>query len=158
MSFDDPRPEFVVGSSTQPPAYKQPIPAPAQLSRVTATSPHPPSPVSPHLAQDERGRKNKRTSLGMLFEAVKDRVRSVSRAERDTPPHSLTRDGSVERTESSLTRRSESSLGRRGRTREPREKTTLERVTEVLGLEAEENEVGESWKEFRKGADRKSVV
>ena len=151
--MDDSRPEFVIGSSTQPPAYKQqPVPAPAQLSRVTATSPHPPSPVSPHLSSDERGRKNKRTSLGMLFEAVKDRVRSVSRAERDTPPHSLTRDGSVERTESSLTRRGDSSMTRRGRTREPKERSTLERVTEVLGLEVDESDVGESWKEFRKGA------
>ena len=76
----------------------------------------------------------------------------MSRAERDTPPHSLTRDGSVERTESSLTRRGDSSMTRRGRTREPKEKSTLERVTEVLGLEADESDVGESWKEFRKGA------
>ena len=86
----------------------------------------------------------------MFFDAVKDRVRSVSRAEHDTPPHSLTRDDSTERTESSLTRRGDSSLTRRGRTREPRERTTLERVNEVLGLDTEEDGA-EGWKEFRKG-------
>lgn len=85
----------------------------------------------------------------MLIDAVKDRVRSVSRAERDTPPHSLTRENSLERLDG---RHGESSLTRRGRTREPKERTTLERVSEVLGWEAEENDLTENWKEFRKGA------
>ena len=82
----------------------------------------------------------------MFFDAVKDRVRSVSRAEHDvTPPHSLTRENSLERMERSLSRRGRD-------VREPRERTALERVSEVLGWEAEENDVGEGWKEFRKGA------
>lgn len=100
--------------------------------------------------EDRRGRsKGQRlSSIGMFFDAVKDRVRSVSRAERDfvhTPSHSRSRDArdlSPDRRDSSI----------RARTREPKERTTLERVTEVLGLENEENnEDGDGWKEFRKG-------
>jgi arrestin-related trafficking adapter 3/6 len=84
-------------------------------------------------------------SIGMFFDAMKERVRSVSRTttEHDTPPHSLTRDGeSGERRESS----------RRERTRERREHPALERVAEVLGLESgDDEEGGAGWKEFRKG-------
>lgn len=83
----------------------------------------------------------------MLLDAVKERVRSVSRADHDTPPHSLSRDvrdDSAERREP-----------RRGRTRERKERSTLERVTEVLGLESEDDDDGgEGWKEFRKGKQR----
>lgn len=86
----------------------------------------------------------------MFFDAVKERVRSASRAEgRDiahTPSQSRSRDArdhSPERRDGSV---------RRGRTREPKERSTLERVTEVLGLESEDDEEGGGWKEFRKGA------
>lgn len=82
-------------------------------------------------------------SIGMLLDAVKERVRSVSRAERDIASEGLGR----EHGEESVERRDPST--KRGRTRD---KTTLERVTEVLGLESEEeDDSGEGWKEFRKG-------
>ncbi len=87
-------------------------------------------------------------SIGLFLDAVKEKVRSVSRAtaERDTPPHSLTRDGSGDHFE-----RRDSS--RQGRARERRDAhSALERVTEVLGMESEEDEDGDiGWKEFRKG-------
>ncbi|KAI0343649.1 hypothetical protein BDW22DRAFT_1356137 [Trametopsis cervina] len=143
VSFDDeprrPGPEFIMGSSTghiQAPSFS-PGPSRSALSRGGNS-------VSPHL-HDDRGRRG-RISIGMFLDAVKEKVRSVSRAtDRDTPPHSLTRDGRGESSE-----RRESS--RSGRTRERREHSALERVTEVLGLESEEEEDdGEGWKEFRKG-------
>lgn len=84
----------------------------------------------------------------MLLDAVKERVRSVSRPELDTLPHSLSRDGRDDSTE-----RRDPSSGRRGRTSERiQERSRLERVNEVHGHESEdEDDVGEGWKEFRKG-------
>lgn len=98
------------------------------------------------MPNDDRGRRpSGRTSIGLFLDAVKEKVRSVSRAtaERDTPPHSLTRDGSGDARDSS----------RQGRARERRDAhSALERVTEVLGMESEEEDEGDiGWKEFRKG-------
>lgn len=134
VSFDEAPPEFELGSST---GHSQSQASSLRQASVRDTH-------SPHPHEDGRGRsKGKRLSIGLIFDAVKERVRSASRAERDTPPHSLSRDGSPDQRNSSA---------RRGRTREPKERTTLERVTEVLGLESEEeNEAGGGWKEFRKG-------
>lgn len=82
----------------------------------------------------------------MLLDAVKERVRSVSRTEHETPPHSHSRDAREDSPER------HDSGSRRGRTREGKERSALERVTEALGLESDEEEdVGEGWKEFRKG-------
>ena len=71
------------------------------------------------------------------------RLARVYRTERDLSSHSLShdaRDDSTERYDAG---------SKRGRTKE---RSTLERVTEVLGLESEdEDDVGEGWKEFRKG-------
>ncbi|EKM53377.1 uncharacterized protein PHACADRAFT_211076 [Phanerochaete carnosa HHB-10118-sp] len=146
VSYDESRPDFIPGSSS------------GRISSQTSGARLPYSPTrigshdahSPQLHDDGRGRsKGKRlSSIGMFFDAVRERVRSVSRAERDaTPSHSLTRsrdarDYSPDMHESSM---------RRGRTREPKERSALERVTEVLGLESDEDESGDNWKEFRKG-------
>lgn len=137
------RPEFVLGSSTGR-TQSAPVPpySPTRNNSHDGQSPHP--------LEDGRGRSkgSRLSSLGMFFDAVKERVRSVSRAERDyTPSHSRSRDAR----DLSPDRRDPS--GRRGRTREPKERSTLERVTEVLGLESDdENESGDGWKEFKKGA------
>ena len=143
MSFEEQRPEFVLGSSS------------GRTSSQASGSNLPYSPTrtnshDSHAHEDGRGRsKGKRlSSIGMFFDAVKERVRSVSRPERDiTPSHSLSRsrdprDHSPDRRDSST---------RRGRTREPKERTALERVTEVLGLESDDDGSPDSWKEFRKG-------
>ncbi|KAL5504710.1 hypothetical protein ACEPAH_7373 [Sanghuangporus vaninii] len=121
--------------------------------------------------QRERGRRHARFSLAMvsnaLLDAVKERVRSNSRPregkERATTP-TASRDHSPE---GSRTNRppygvtehiidSEDERGRR-RSREEdfgkhkeKEKSTLGRITDALGLSTEPGE-GDSWKEFRKG-------
>jgi arrestin-related trafficking adapter 3/6 len=145
VSFEDQhRPEFVLGSSTGRTQSQASIHPPYNPTRNYGIDAH-----SPHPHEDGRGRpKGKRlSSIGMFFDAVKERVRSVSRAERDTPPHSVSRsrdarDHSPDRRDSSI---------RRGRTREPKERSTLERVTEIVGHESEDEEAGDGWKEFRKG-------
>ncbi|KAI0090703.1 hypothetical protein BDY19DRAFT_886993 [Irpex rosettiformis] len=144
VSLEEPRPpEFVVGSSTgpvqpPPPAFV-PGPSRSAIGRGAAS-------VSP-ISTDDRGRRG-RMSIGLFLDAVKEKVRSVSRAtaERDTPPHSLTRDGSGDNFE----RRDSSNQGRVKDRRDVH--PALERVTEVSGMEAEEEDDGEiGWKEFRKG-------
>lgn len=152
VSYDEPRPEFVLGSSTGRPGSQGSSAAHLPYSPTRNNSHESANGAAPVPTEDRRGRsKGKRlSSIGMFFDAVKDRVRSVSRAEREfvhTPSHSRSRDArdlSPDHRDGSV---------RRGRTREPKERSTLERVTEVLGLESEEeNESGEGWKEFRKGA------
>ena len=147
VSSDEAHPEFVVGSSSGRTASQGSAPRlPYSPTRNHSDESYHGSPN-----EDRRGRsKGKRlSSIGMFFDAVKDRVRSVSRPERDfvhTPSHSRSRDAR------DLSPDRQDSGTRRGRTREPKERSTLERVTEVLGLESEEdNEQGDGWKEFRKG-------
>ncbi|KAA1470394.1 hypothetical protein DENSPDRAFT_923149 [Dentipellis sp. KUC8613] len=112
---------------------------------------------------DYRGRKNWRTSLAsvsnVILDAMKERVRSSSpktaRAERE-----VARGRSTDAYARDVSHS-------RGRTPEPkgkerehppgsayphvRERTALERVGEVLGLEEEHKEFGDGWREFKKG-------
>ncbi|KAI0753124.1 hypothetical protein C8Q80DRAFT_1150163 [Daedaleopsis nitida] len=94
---------------------------------------------------DDRGRKGKRFSFASAFlEAMKDRVRSNSpllerhagQSRDKTPPRGRTRDRNL--LESGISTGHES--------------TTLDRVSEALGDDANEGrEHGHGWKEFRKG-------
>ena len=133
------RPEFVLGSSSGRTPSQTSLRQPYSPTRTYSGDGH-----SPHPHEDGRGRpKGKRlSSIGMFFDAVKERVRSVSRAERDTPSHSLSRHSRSRDARDYSPDRHES---RRGRTREPKERSTLERVTEVLGLESEDEELGDGW-------------
>ncbi|TFY51059.1 hypothetical protein EVG20_g11187, partial [Dentipellis fragilis] len=116
---------------------------------------------------DYRGRKNWRYSLAsvssVILDAMKERVRSSS--PQDRPGRARGR-GAGRSTDAYARDVSHS----RGRTPEPkgkereypgvglgsayshvRERTALERVGEVLGLEEEHKEFGDGWREFKKG-------
>ncbi|THH33044.1 hypothetical protein EUX98_g1120 [Antrodiella citrinella] len=119
-----------------------PVGYPGDSSRSRATS--------PNAANEDtlRGRNNKRFTLAgvstAIFEAISDRVRSVSHRAGDiTPPRDRTRDRTRERRDRS----------REGRhSPDPRHRGTLSRVGEVLGLEEEAGkEAGDGWKEFKPG-------
>lgn len=119
-------------------------------SRIRSPSPH-----------DERGRKHKRFTFAAVtnvMDSVRDRFRSSSPRMRvaNSREHTLER---------SVDREAEFRRGRtleKGKGKEPavdgvgltsprKEKSALGRVGELLGLEEEDEEYGDGWKEFKKG-------
>ncbi|KAH9910413.1 uncharacterized protein B0H18DRAFT_895733 [Fomitopsis serialis] len=155
-SLDDERPEFLVGSSHSP-LPTPPASAPAtqrSLSR-SADQRHQrhqregSSDLREH-ADDGRGRKHKRFSFAnvsnALLDVVMDRVRSRSRSSFPdgyggdaTPPRGRTRERPFEDVFHD---------DEEGAPARDRERSTLERVSEVLGLDGEDGkEWGEGWKD-----------
>ncbi|KAH9942155.1 uncharacterized protein BXZ73DRAFT_41120 [Epithele typhae] len=141
MSIDEDH-EFQVGSSTTPFHYPGP-------SRAAVRSARTPSRTREAEGDESvRGRKNKRFPFASaLLDAMKDRVRSSSPLVESKPPHAGDRTPPRGRT---LDR----SLGQAAEdvSTPPKEHSTLARVSEALGFEADEGrEHGDGWKEFRKG-------
>lgn len=106
-------------------------------------------------AEDARGRKHKRFTFAnvsnALLDVVMDRVRSRSRSSFGdglggdaTPPRGRTRERTID--EDVFDNDEEGTPVRE------RERSTLGRVSEVLGLDGEDGkEWGDGWKEFKKG-------
>lgn len=151
-SFEEERPEFLVGSS------RSPLPPSPSTQRSLSRSHHREgsSDLREH-AEDARGRKHKRFTLAnvsnALLDVVMDRVRSRSRSSfadglpgDATPPRGRTRERTID--EDVIDNDDEGTAVRE------RERSTLGRVSEVLGLDGEDGkEWGDGWKEFKKGED-----
>ncbi|KAH9834108.1 uncharacterized protein C8Q71DRAFT_161021 [Rhodofomes roseus] len=155
-SFEDERPEFITGSSRSPlPTPPSATATQRSLSRSADHRQHRregSSDVREH--DDGRGRKHKRFSFAnvsnALLDVVMDRVRSRSRssfadvhaAGDATPPRGRTRERTID----------EDVFQDDDEGTRVRERSTLGRVSEVLGLDGEDGkEWGDGWKEFKKG-------
>ncbi|KZT72264.1 hypothetical protein DAEQUDRAFT_664375 [Daedalea quercina L-15889] len=160
-SLEDERPEFLVGSSHSPLSTPPSSATGTQRSfshsvdhrghrRDGSSDPRDHAP-----AEDGRGRKHKRFSLtnvsNALLDVVMDRVHSRSRssladghAGDATPPRGRTRERTIHEDVF------DDDDG--GTPVRDRERSTLGRVSEVLGFDGEDGkEWGDGWKEFKKG-------
>jgi hypothetical protein len=113
----------------------------------------PPSPATSE-AYDRRGRRNSRFSFAtvsnVIFDAVKERVRSSS-------PHIRAgRDLTLSKERRSDPSRDSRTATSRGRPLAPKEQhnkiSAFSKFGEILKLDADEKESGNGWKEFKKGA------
>lgn len=128
----------------------------------TPTTPPPPltspsTPTSTASNDDRRGRRHSRFSISavssVILDAVKERVRSSS------PRARIARDATVSRERGADRSRDSRANSSRGRTAEPRKDnehqnkgSAFSKFGELLGLDTDDKQSGDGWKEFKTGA------